>query len=52
MLRLCSARCPHMNQITMEDTLTALKELRYQVELPRDIIDRARLPIDRMLAIH
>lgn len=52
MLRLCSSRCPHMNQITMEDTLLALEDLRYQVELPRDIIDQARLPIDRMLAIN
>lgn len=51
MLRLCSIRCPHMNQITMEDTLAALKKTQYQIDLPQDIIERARLPIDRMLAI-
>lgn len=51
MVRLCSLRCPHMNQITLEDTLTALQEMRYQVELDPEIIERARLPIDRMLEI-
>ncbi len=51
MLRLCSFRCPHMNQITMEDTLEALEKLQYQIELPADIIARARKPIDRMLEI-
>ena len=28
MLRLCSVRCPHMNEITLEDTLAALKHDR------------------------
>ena len=51
MLRLCSIRCPHMNQITLEETLAALQQIRYKVELPEDIIRRARLPIDRMLEI-
>ncbi|MDK1021057.1 MAG: quinolinate synthase NadA, partial [Candidatus Hydrogenedentes bacterium] len=47
MLRLCSFRCPHMSTITMEDTLEALEKLQYQIELPADIIERARIPIDR-----
>lgn len=51
MLRLCSFRCPHMNQITMEDTLRSLETLTFQVELPQEIIERARLPIDRMLSL-
>ena len=51
MLRLCSFRCPHMNQIKMEDTLEALEKLQYQIELPADNIRRARTPIDRMLEI-
>jgi quinolinate synthase len=51
MLRLCSHRCPHMNQITLEDTLTGLQRMQYQVELSDDLIEGARLPIDRMLAI-
>lgn len=51
MLRLCSVRCPHMNQITLEDTLASLQEIRYKIELDEDIIRRARLPIDRMLEL-
>src|SRR6056297_436460 len=33
MLRLCSVRCPHMNEITLEDTLAALEQTRYVVDL-------------------
>ncbi|MFP6581042.1 MAG: quinolinate synthase NadA [Candidatus Hydrogenedentota bacterium] len=51
MLRLCSFRCPYMNLITMEDTLAALEEVRYEVTLDPDIIERARTPIERMLSI-
>jgi quinolinate synthase len=51
MLRMCSIRCPHMNQITLEDTLESLEKIQYKVELPEDIIRRAITPIDRMLAI-
>lgn len=51
MLRLCSHRCPHMALITLEKTLEALQKTEYAVELPEDIIRRARQPIDRMLAI-
>jgi quinolinate synthase len=50
-LRLCSVRCPHMQQITLEDTLAALKELKYEVNVPEDIRLRAKASIDRMLAI-
>ena len=52
MLRLCSFRCPHMNTITMEDTLEALEKLQYAIELPADILERARTPIERMLEIN
>jgi quinolinate synthase len=50
-LRLCSVRCPHMNQITLQDTLMALRELRYEVTVPEAIRVRAKRSIDRMLAI-
>ena len=50
-LRLCSVRCPHMKQITLEDTLIALQEMRYEVHVPEDIRIRAKASIDRMLAI-
>jgi quinolinate synthase len=51
MLRLCSVRCPHMNQITLEDTLNALKLNRYLIEVPEDIRRRAYQAVERMIAI-
>jgi len=51
MLRLCSVRCPHMNEITLEDTLSALKYNRYQIEVPEDIRLRALTSVERMLQI-
>jgi quinolinate synthase len=51
MLGLCSVRCPHMNQITLEDTLKALKENVTLIELDKDIMERARAPLEKMLAV-
>ena len=51
MLRLCSVRCPHMNQITLEDTLDALRYNRYEVTVPEDIRVRAARSVERMIAI-
>jgi quinolinate synthase len=51
MLRLCSVRCPHMNQITLEDTLEALRQMRYVVDVPEDIRVRAARAVERMVAI-
>ena len=51
MVRACTLRCKHMNYITLEDTLEGLTKLQYQVELAPEIIERARLPIERMLDI-
>lgn len=51
MLRMCSVRCPHMNQITMENTLEALQLNRYIIEVPEDIRVRAYQAVERMLHI-
>ena len=51
MLRLCSVRCPHMNQITLEDTLASLRYNRYLIEVPEHIRVRAKRAVDRMLEI-
>lgn len=50
-IRACTLRCKHMNLITLEQTLEALKKMQYQVEVPAEIIERARLPIQRMIEI-
>jgi quinolinate synthase len=51
MLRLCSVRCPHMNQITLEDTLESLRKNQYVIEIPEEILKRAARSVERMIAI-
>ena len=51
MLRLCRVRCPHMNEITMEDTLDALTYTRQVIEVPEEIRVRAAHAVERMIAI-
>ena len=50
-LRLCSIRCPHMNEITLEDTLRALEFNEVVIEVDPVIAQRARKSLDRMLEI-
>jgi quinolinate synthase len=50
-LRLCMVRCPHMNQITLEDTLASLRFNQYQIEVPEEIRRRAARAVERMIAI-
>lgn len=51
MLRLCSVRCPHMNQITLEMTRDALINTQYVIEVPEEIRVRALRAVERMLDI-
>ncbi|MBU1662552.1 MAG: quinolinate synthase NadA [Chloroflexi bacterium] len=51
MLRLCTVRCPHMNQITLEDTLKALQFNQYEVTVPEEIRVKAAKSVERMIAI-
>jgi len=51
MLRLCSVRCPHMNEITLEDTLESLRLSRYRIEVPEEIRVRAERSLRRMIEI-
>ena len=51
MLRLCSYRCPHMNEITLEDTLESLKQYKYEIDVPNEIRLKAKKAVDRMLEI-
>lgn len=43
--------CPHMKRISLPKILSALQTLEHKVEIDPDIIEKARLPIDRMLAL-
>jgi quinolinate synthase len=51
MLRLCSVRCPHMSQITMEDTLAALEKMQYEITVPEETLARAARSVRRMVEI-
>jgi len=51
MLRLCSHRCPHMAEITLEDTLKSLQLNRYVIEVPEDIRRRAERAVRRMIEL-
>ena len=46
----CS-ECPYMKMNTLEKLHACLLDLKPRVELPREIIERARVPIERMLAV-
>ncbi len=43
--------CEYMKMITMEKLYKSLKEEVYEVKVPEDLAERARLPIQRMLEI-
>lgn len=46
----CS-ECPYMKKNTLEKLRDALRTLSPRVDVPPDIMERARLPIERMLAL-
>jgi quinolinate synthase len=46
----CS-ECPYMKMNTLEKLRDCLETLQPRIELPEEIMRRARLPLDRMLAI-
>ncbi len=45
------AECQYMKMITPENVYASLKEDKYEVKVPKEIADRARLSIERMLSI-
>lgn len=46
----CS-ECPHMRRNTLEKLRDCLRNLAPRIEIPEDILRRAALPIERMLAV-
>ncbi len=48
----CScSECPHMRRNTLEKVYLALRDLEPRIEMAQDLRERARLPIERMLAL-
>ena len=48
---LKSAVCPNMKKITLEKVLKSLESLEPKVELSKDIMQKAKLPLQRMMNI-
>ena len=47
---VASATCPNMREITLENVRDSLAKMQFKIELPQDIIRRAKLPLERMIA--
>ena len=45
------AFCRYMKMITLPKLRDSLRDLRFEVKVPAEIAARARLPIERMVAI-
>ena len=45
------ASCRYMKMITLPKLRDSLAQMRYEVRVPQDVAERARVPIDRMVAI-
>jgi quinolinate synthase len=43
--------CPHMKRNTLEKVYLALRDLAPRIEMSAELRERARVPIDRMLAL-
>ena len=49
-IRPCNL-CPHIKRISLKKIYDAIRYNQYQVEVNKDIINKARISIDRMLEI-
>jgi quinolinate synthase len=45
------AYCKYMKMITLPKLLDSLREMRFEVKVPPEIAERARVPIERMVSI-
>ena len=45
------AFCKYMKMITLPKVRDSLRDLQYEVKVPAEIAERAKLPIERMVAI-
>ena len=45
------AFCRYMKMITLPKLRDSLRDLRFEVKVPEEIAERARMPIERMVAI-
>ena len=46
-----TAVCPNMKKITLDKVFLSLEKLEPQLELPTEIMEKARIPLDKMMKI-
>ena len=51
LIRMCSLRCKHMHTITLEQTLSALREEKHEIHIPDSVRQQAETAVRRMIAI-
>ena len=44
-----NATCPNMREITLENVRDSLVKTQHKIELPADLIRKARVPLERMI---
>lgn len=44
------ATCPNMREISLEDVRDSLTKLQYRIDIPNEIMKKARIPLEKMLA--
>jgi quinolinate synthase len=49
-IRPCNL-CPHMKRITLENIRDSLRHMQFEVTVPPEVAERARVAVERMLAI-
>jgi quinolinate synthase len=45
------AVCEYMKLVTLKKLFAAIEEEKYEVKVPQQLADKARIPIERMLSI-
>jgi quinolinate synthase len=43
--------CPNMKKTNLQSVVNALEKMQHEITIPDDIIKRARLPLERMMAV-
>ena len=46
-----NAVCSYMKMNSLEKIVASLENLQYEIKVPKDLADRARRPIERMISI-
>ena len=43
--------CPHMNRITLPGIFESLRDMKFEITIPPEVAERAKVAVDRMLAV-